>query len=408
MSKPTDRNETRPQTQKPLKLAPQTKKKVSANLTKMRLLNTCSGAFFAYGAYGLIDPQSVLEWAEVALLGAAGGLSAYAVNHISITKGAYQSAIKVPGAMVASLGAMGIAAGTISIASFNGAVINPIDKMRVQEFGQEHIAYVEKRISNARSADQVIVAVEAAHGQVKAARICEETASCVSRRGNGGKGTAYYTLQNAETEIATVLEKLTDSTDARDKALEALEESKGDFQRAVRSANPSRQARRSKVQEQLSVQEEALAALDRAVPLSLVEGLAEGLERGVSIPGNADLSARISERLSKAGSGVSKALGKADAEDVSRVSLPPETGVMETLKWIGYYLPLAGVVLLIDGVFPILLWFFTFSALRQTVEPEEAQDDDPFDFSNTVEMPPVQMERIAHVPSRAANRARRH
>ena len=391
----------------PLKRAIKSPKKTSANLTKMRLLNTCSGAFFCIGAYGLIDPQSILQWLEVAVVGFAGGYAAYSINHICTTKGAYQAATGVAGATPACLVTMGAMGLTISIASLTGMTINAIDQMRLQNFGNENTIYVEERIASARHADEVVVAVESAFEQIQAASKCERASSCVSRNGNGGKGLAYFTLKGAETQIGTVLQKLKDGSKVRDEALLQIEESEEDVLAALNAVNPSRKARRAKVQKHVSVQNKALAALDRAQPLSLVSGLAEELQRGVDLPSKPVLSQRINERLSKASKGIVKALEQVGLTEAKRPKMPPETGVLETLGWIGHFLPLAAMLVLIDTVFPILLWFFTFSALRQTVEPEtDPDDDDPFGFSAVAEIPPVQIKPASRSPHRTNNRKR--
>jgi len=189
-----------------------------------------------------------------------------------------------------------------------------------------------------------------------------------------------------------VLQKLKDGSEDRDNALRQIEDTQQDLSAALNSANPSRKTRRRNVQEQLSDQNKALAALDRAQPLSLVAGLAEELQRGVELPGKPVQSQRINQRTAKAASGIVKALEQVGGTEARRVQMPPETGVMETLGWIGHYLFLATMLILIDTVFPILLWFFSFSALRQRVEPEtDRSDDDPFGFSAVVETPPVQI-----------------
>lgn len=391
----------------PLKRAIKSENKVSANLTKMRLLNTCSGLLFGMGTYGLIDPQSIIEWLEVGVVGFGGGFAAYSVNHISMTKGAYQAAIGVTGAATASIGPMVAMGITISAASFTGLTINQIDQMRMQSFGNDNTLYVEERVSTARHADQVVVAVESAFEQIKASSSCERGQSCVSRVGNGGEGLTYFTLKSAESQIGTVLEKLKGGNKNRDEALERVAQSEEDVQAALNTVNPSRKARRAKVQKQLSEQNKALAALDRAQPLSLVAGLAEELKRGVKLPGKPVLSQRINERLSKAASGIVKALEHVGVSDVKRVRMPPETGVSETLGWVGHYLFLASILVLIDTVFPVLLWFFTYSALTQIVEPEAKKGkEDPFEFSVVVETPPVHI-KPASRPTRRTNRGNR-
>jgi len=328
----------------------------------------------------------------VAVVGFAGGFAAYSINHICTTKEAYQAATGVSGAAPASLLTMGAMGLTISIASLTGMIINPVDQMRMQEFGRNNAVYVEDRIVAARKADQVVVAVESAFEQIKASSACERINSCTSRRGKGGEGLTYFTLKSVESQIGTVLQKLKDGSEDRDNALRQIEDTQQDLSAALNSANPSRKTRRRNVQEQLSDQNKALAALDRAQPLSLVAGLAEELQRGVELPGKPVQSQRINQRTAKAASGIVKALEQVGGTEARRVQMPPETGVMETLGWIGHYLFLATMLILIDTVFPILLWFFSFSALRQRVEPEtDRSDDDPFGFSAVVETPPVQI-----------------
>ncbi len=391
----------------PLKRAIKSKKKTSANLTKMRLLNTCSSVFFGIGAYGLIDPQSILQWLETAVVGFAGGFAAYSINHICTTKGAYQAATGVTGAAPASLVTMAAMGVTISIASITGMTINSVDRMRLQGFGSENTTYVEERITAARQADHVVVSVESAFEQIKASSTCEREKSCVSRKGNGGEGLAYFTLKGTETRIGIVLQKLKDGTENLDAALQQVEESEEDILTVLNAVNPSRKARRAKIQKHVSEQNKALASLDRAQPLSLVSSLAEELQRGVNLSGDPVLSQRINERLSKAASGIVKALEQVGVTKAKRPRMPVETGVMETLGWIGHFLFLAAILVLIDTVFPILLWFFTFSALRQRVEPEtENGDDDPFDFSAVVETPPVQIKPASRPTHRRNNRKR--
>lgn len=397
---PPGSGDNRPPT---LKRAVKANKNVSANLTRLRVLNTCSGAFFGVGAYGLIDPYTILEWIKVFGIGFAGGYAAYTVSHICMTKGVYQAATRVTGAAAASVGTVAATGLTIAAASFTGMTINSIDQMRMQQFGQENSDYVNERINAALHADQVVIAVEAAFDHIQTAAACERESSCVSRVGNGGEGLAFYTLKGVETQIGTVLSKLQDGSDSRDAVLQNLSNTEADVQLALDAVNPSRKSRRSNVQIHLSEQNKALAALDRAQPLSIVAGLAEELQRGVGLPGKPGLSQRISERLTQAASGITKSLEAIGEPRAMRPKLPPETGVSETLGWAGHFLFLAVMLVLIDAVTPLLLWFFTYSALRQTVEPEdEPGGHDPFSFTAVVETPPVQMEPASRPSRRTA------
>ena len=68
----------------------------------------------------------------------------------------------------------------------------------------------------------------------------------------------------------------------------------------------------------------------------------------------------------KAASGFVKALEQVGGTEARRVQLPPETTrvVAETLGWIGHYRFLATMLIVKwHTAFPILLWFFTFSAV---------------------------------------------
>lgn len=367
-------------------------KKYSEHQIKLKLLSTCSGVLFALGTYWLIDPQSIAQWVEVVVIGVAGGVANYAINGIAITRGAYQAASGVTGAAVASLGAILATGVTISMLSFVGLTINSIDQMELQEFGRANTAYVDSYIAGVRQSDEVVVAVEGAFNQISAAAACELEVSCVSRRGSGGAGKTYYTLDGVASQIGSVHRSLLEGETLRDDALDVLEETDGKIQSALNAATGSRKARRARVQEQLSEQREALSDLERALPLSVVSGLAETLETGVSMPNDRDLTQKINGRLSAAGTGISRALASLEFTDLERPEMPPETGVARALEWVGFFLPLFMMLVLIDTLFPVLLWFFAYSSFCQLVEPkEDDDDDDPFSMTGVLDAPPVQL-----------------
>ncbi len=247
-----------------------------------------------------------------------------------------------------------------------------------------------------------MVAVETAETQISAAAECERVNSCVSRRGNGGEGLTYHSLNGVAQQIGTVHDTLLDGTDLRKEALQALDEAEAEKQAALGARLSSRKARRAQVQEAMSRQDKALADLDRALPLAVVGGLAESLEAGVELPGDRVLTQRVNSRLAPAGQGITKALEGIEASDAVRPVLPPETGVMETLSWIGFFLPLFAMLVLIDTLLPTLLWFYTYSALRPLVEPEEDDggDDDPFTPEKVLETPPVRLDMNARKVAR--------
>lgn len=368
------------------------KNRQSDHQSKMKLLSICSAILFALGTYWLIDPQSVPHWIEVATIGIAGGIATYAINGVAITRGAYQAASGVAGAMAASVGAVLVTGLTISMVSFTGLTINSIDQMVMQQFGRENSLYVDTYVAAVRQSDEIVVAVDAASNQVSASAECERSSSCISRRGSGGEGQTFHVLNGIVTQVDTVLQSLTEGEAARDEALIALEETDAEIQIALNTETGSRKVRRAQVYALLSDQRAALADLERALPISVVTSLADTLKTGVTISNDRDLTQRINANLAPIGVGIMQAIDNLEITDLQRPDLPPETGVMTTLGWVGFFLPLFSMLILIDTLFPLLLWFFAYSALRPLVEPEEGEaDNDPFSVSRVLDAPPVQM-----------------
>jgi len=292
--------------------------------------------------------------------------------------------------MAASVSAILATGLIISTVSFTGLTINSIDQMEMQEFGRANALYVDTYIASVRQADEIVVAVETGYNQVLASVECERGSSCVSRRGNGGEGQTYFALNGVAVQIGSVHQSLVEGEVARDDALETLADSNAEIQTALNAATGSRKARRARVQKLFSIQRTSLADLDRALPLSVVAGLADTLETGVTMPNDRDLAQRINAQLTPAGKGISQALDTLEIMKLERPDMPPETGVMRALSWIGFYLPLFLMLVLIDTLFPLLLWFFAYSSLRPLVEPEEDEDDiDPFSMTGVLDTPPV-------------------
>jgi hypothetical protein len=102
----------------------------------------------------------------------------------------------------------------------------------------------------------------------------------------------------------------------------------------------------------------------------LVAGYADELARGGSMAARSETAAV--GRLLASHAGPLRTVTRSLSEDpMPRPAFPPRTGVADTFGFFGHFLPVAMIVAVVELIFPLTLWLYTFFALQAQLAREE-------------------------------------
>lgn len=105
--------------------------------------------------------------------------------------------------------------------------------------------------------------------------------------------------------------------------------------------------------------------------MALLMAYAGELEAGVSVPGRAEAQGRLNAILERHGQALSAVIGSIEGAEQAAPSFPPRTGVSDTFGYFGHFLPVAAITAVVELIFPLVLWAYTFWALAWDIHVRE-------------------------------------
>jgi len=339
--------------------------------TTMGGLAFLSAGLLTSAAWPLTHAQSTGDVIKCFAIGFGGGLVSYTTTRLAVERGAPLSAMGFTGAKVASIGSMAIVGLGFFAATYAGLTIKKIDELRLREYTRDVAAYVDTRDRRSSEARRAVAAIESIPADLRDKEDCEEKTSCVSGYRHGGRGPVTRALalqrQRAEAVAAQVQEGTEDETNA----LRDVNQGLATLSKAMDAPNLNKAERRAALQAAGVAINQGLNELDEAIPTTLMAAYADELQRPVTIPSKRESSEAVSRLLSGYGDSLQAVLTSVDDREDKRPAFPAPTGVTDTFAYIGHFLPIAAVVAVIELVFPITLWLYTYFALIAQIHESE-------------------------------------
>jgi len=154
-----------------------------------------------------------------------------------------------------------------------------------------------------------------------------------------------------------------------------------------------------------------LSLLDEAIPVSLLRSYLSELRRNVVVPDNPAAAIRLSAILKGHGDSLEAVLGTFGKGDQTRPPFPRRTGVTDTFRYAAHFLPIGLLTAVVELIFPLALWFFSFLTLYWKIyrdDPPAPESDGTRDeFGGLIELR-SSSERTNVTNFRANNNTRRH
>lgn len=313
---------------------------------------------------GLIGAEGWIDSLKCLVIGLSAGITAYAINRYAIERGAVQAAIGSWTSGITSLISILVVGAGLAMATYAGLVIEKVDQLRLQQFSAEQSAWMQDSTARTGEASRLHPIVTAIASDLERNVACEAASSCVSGVGIGGQGPAYRMLLGALGRVQAIASELRAAEQGRMQTTSELSALQEALQSLLVDGSLPGAMRRLQA-EQLTGRIGATAGtLGTASPASLVQGLAR------------ELSARGGNRpedrlLASYGAQLMAALETVSGSLVPPPAFPAASGVADTLRYIGHFLPVALLVAVIELILPTTLWVYAVMDLRARLEEQE-------------------------------------
>ena len=382
-------------------------------------LSLSSGLMLAFAVPNLIGGEGGTDLAKALLLAGSGALVSLGVNRLAVEKGAMQAAIGTSGAMLVSTVSMLAVGAGLFAATYAGLVIKDVDTLRQQKFGTEYAEFIDLRNQKAIEAGRAAPVIRAIVDDLAAKEACERQTSCISGRGNGGIGPVYHVLAEERQRTESIASQVESGDIVRRTALERLNTLLAEYQNILGDGELTESERRKKLQANVALAGQVVSDLNEAVPTALLSAFVSELRNGVTISGRANTTRKVNALLAGHADSLNAVLNSVERGSVARPSFPGKAGVSDTFTYIGHFLPIAAIVAVVELIFPLTLWLYTYFTLVGRVyrddPPDEDDGPDAGSFSGLVAMPPIKLapepdnrpRRTSHGAPKSQHRSRR-
>ena len=297
------------------------------------------------------------------VISASATLVSYAINRFAIERGAELTATGFISAGIVSVGSILIVGAGLFASTYPGLVIKNVDQLQLERHGAALSHYVATHAKSANEAGRSKPVVNANDSSLRQYLACEEKVSCLSGRGNGGRGSVTRAMETLALRAQAIAAQLAHGDRTRQAVLEKLNDLLAAYQKVLADDSLWHNERRAILLKIDGKIKQAISLLDEAMPITLLAAYVDELRSGISIAARPVASRRITEILQKQAGSLETVLSTISAGNQHRPAFPTRAGVSTTFAYIGHFLPIAMLVFCVVLVFPISLWIYTLLGL---------------------------------------------
>jgi len=338
----------------PVRLPP--KKKFDVADFALPAFALTTGAMVGLSAPQLIDPSGLAGWIKIGVLTGSASLVSYIVNRYAVEQGANLAARGYLTAGIISIGSILVVGGGLFASTYAGLTIERVNDLKLQQHAQALAVFLERENAQASKTGQAAPAIDAAVADIQAQVACESRESCLSGRGNGGRGRVTRAIEPLARRAAQISTQLQKGKATRSNSLTRVNGLIGDYQTTFSNSQLGISKRRRALSRIDARIKQEISALRDVMPLALLRAYAGELEKGIQISGRAQATRNVNALLHRHGRAISSSLENLDDKLASAPAFPAQAGVSSTFAFIGHFLPLAALTGVIELIMPLTLW----------------------------------------------------
>ncbi len=330
-----------------------------------------TGLMLAIALPNLIDTSQFSGIFKVGLLALGASIISYSVNKIAITKGAelFSKGFIIAGVVsIISILAVGIGLFT---STYAGLTLTDTEQLRLQKHGIAYSQYIGVRNSKAAQAARTLPVVRSINRELSDKARCEIRHSCVSGRGNGGRGTISKILEVMAGRANSVSVQLEAGEIARQVSLKSLNKLIAQYQDILANSEINIWKKRAHLQKIDAKINQEISTLDESIPIVFLRSYANELEDGIVISNRPITTKRLNSLLNKNGRSLNAVLDSIEKSDLKRPEFPTRTGVSDTFAYLLFFAPLSALTAVIEIIMPISIWIYTWISLLWEIYRKE-------------------------------------
>lgn len=334
------------------------------SFVKMTLLITSglSGAMLGFAMPNLLSGSGIVVAIKSALLAAGGMTVTYAASRSAIERGAPLSVAGYGWAGVVSAASILIVGSGMFSATYAGLTFHDVERLRIDAHGEALRDFVSERSTFAAQDAGIVPAINAVVADLARNRACEIAESCISGYSGGGNGSVARIFTEKLGKATALAKQAEQGVAARERSLEKINSLFGEYQTVASGDRSTNEIRQTLQRLDLNIRQ-AVADLDRAIPVSLLAAYGQELNGSVEIEGRPDVSRRITAILRAHGEAIGEVRRGLSARKNSAPPFPQQTGVTDTFAYIGHFAPIALITAVVELVLPICIWLYILFGL---------------------------------------------
>ena len=350
-----------------------------------------SGAMLGLAVPNIIEGSGAWSIVKASVLALSATVVAFSVNRLAIERGAPQAAKGYLGATIVSIGSVVAVGGGLFAATYSGLVFRDVAELKLQEHGTAVSDHIALQSSATAQTTRVLPAMRSIETDLRHKAECEIETACISGRG-GGYGPVARIVEEQAGRAASLGEQIAAGDSDRQAIMARLNGLVAEYQTTLGNDQEDIWNRRAALQTIDARIGQELGALREAMPVALVGAYAGELQGGVTVQGHSEAEGRLNAILVRHGQSLSAVIGSIGASNVSPPAFPPRTGVSDTFAYIGHFLPVAAITAVVELIFPLVLWAYTYWALAWDIHVRDRRsrglDSDERDRAVSATTPP--------------------
>ena len=345
-------------------------KPISAFTLIVLAVTLLGAANFCLAAFGFVQERGAAGYTKIGLISLAAFVVAFAINKFATEDGAPQAAKGYLTSGIFSVLALLVVGLSLFAATYAGQTIKPAQALQDAGHGPRLQRHAAGRIRASRNGSVADGALQNALNVLMNTRDCEFRSGCISG-GRAGAGPVTRGLEPLIGRAKNVLDRRGTQTAERAKIVAQVNALLERYREAAAKSSQDVYERRRVLEGLHGKIEQKLNELYGVQPIAVAKSYAAELRRGVSIAGRPGAGARLNGILKGLADAIDDALDGSGSRAETMPIFPPKIGVAQTFAYIGKFLPIAGVVFVIEALLPLLLWIFAYNRARWEIFTSE-------------------------------------